>query len=98
MKANIITATCMNSRYRVPKIRVQPVGREGNNWKTIKNGALNNNGGISVVGCNTEVVATPQQPPHKRGQHGGGRPLRKRFLLVYCIFIFISFLIIPPFE
>ena len=35
---------------------------------------------------NTEAV-TPPQPLHKRGQHGGGRPLRKRFTLIYCIII-----------
>ena len=29
----------------------------------------------------------PPQPLHKRGQHGGGRPLRKRLTLIYCIFI-----------
>ena len=37
-------------------------------------------------GCNTEV-ATPPQPLHKHGQHGGGRPLRKHLTLIYCIFI-----------
>ena len=32
-------------------------------------------------------AATPSQPLHKRGQQGGGRPLRKRLTLIYCIFI-----------
>ena len=36
--------------------------------------------------CNTEAF-TPPQPLHLRGQHGGGRPLRKRLTLIYCIFI-----------
>ena len=36
--------------------------------------------------CNSEV-ATPPQPLHSRGQHGGGRPLRKRLTLIYCILI-----------
>ena len=38
------------------------------------------------VWCNTEA-ATPPQPLHLRGQHGGGLPLRKRLTLIYCIFI-----------
>ena len=38
------------------------------------------------VWCNT-VAVTPPQPLHKRGQHGGGRPLRKRLTLNSCIFI-----------
>ena len=38
------------------------------------------------VGCKTEAV-TPPQPLHSSGEHGGGRPLRKRLTLIYCIFI-----------
>ena len=41
------------------------------------------------VGCNTEA-ATPLQPLHKSGQHGGGRPLRKCLTLIYCIFITLT--------
>ena len=47
--------------------------------------------------CNTEAATPPQpststtppppQPLHKRGQHGGGRPLRKGLTLIFCIFI-----------
>ena len=40
------------------------------------------------VGCNNEVdTDTPPHPLHKRGQQGGGRPFRKRLILIYCIFI-----------
>ena len=43
------------------------------------------------MGCNTEA-ATPAQPLHKRGQHGGGRHLWQRFTLIY--YIFMTFLIL----
>ena len=36
--------------------------------------------------CNTEAT-TPPQPLHKRGRHGGGRPLRNRLNLICCISI-----------
>ena len=36
--------------------------------------------------CNTEA-ATPPQPLHKCGQHGGARLLRKGLILIYYIFI-----------
>ena len=38
-----------------------------------------------TVWCNTQVVTSPQ-PLDWREQHGGGRPLRKRLTLIYCIF------------
>ena len=38
------------------------------------------------VWCNTEA-ATPPQPLHWRGKHGGGRPLRILLTLIYCTFI-----------
>ena len=38
------------------------------------------------VWCNTEAVAPPQ-PLNKCGQHGGGRPLRKRLTLISMLFI-----------
>ena len=39
------------------------------------------------VGCNSEAATPPQPLHHKCGQHGGGRPLRKRTSMIYCIFI-----------
>ena len=35
------------------------------------------------VWCNTETVTHPQA---WGAQHGGGRPLKKRLTLIYCIF------------